>query len=255
MVRVATYDFPASNDHLRQTIVLIGCVLYGFRLAAPFQYLDLTTCRYSGCAPNGYLLPSSLLSVAMSKEGERYPEQEYIKILRNQPRRPNENTYWVTSRLLAGEYPTDKRGEEESRNKIRRYLDLGIDCFVDLTLEGEKESYQRILKEESARCNMRARYRRFPVQDFGIPTKKEMQMILDSIDAAIADNKRVYVHCRGGIGRTGTTVGCFLARHGFGGEEALAEVNRLFKNSNRSYESSCSPETKDQMRMVREWDE
>jgi protein-tyrosine phosphatase len=65
----------------------------------------------------------------------------------------------------------------------------------------------------------------------------------------------VYVHCRGGIGRTGTTVGCYLARHGYGGEEALAEVNKLFQNSNRSFESSCSPETKAQMTMIQEWDE
>jgi len=183
---------------------------------------------------------------------EKYGE---IRALRNQPPRPNDNTYWVTENFLAGEYPTDKRSEEESRKKIQKYLDVGIDFFVDLTQEGERGSYQRILKEEATKTNRRARYWRLPVQDFGIPTKEEMQQILDTIDSAIADNKKVYVHCRGGIGRTGTTVGCYLARHGYGGEEALTEVNRLFQNSNKSYESSFSPETRAQKTMVKEWKE
>lgn len=176
-----------------------------------------------------------------------------VLTLNDQPPRPNVNTYWVTNNFIAGEYPADKRGETASREKLRRYLEIGVDFFVDLTREGEKQSYQRILKEESTKANVRARYRRLPVQDFGVPTKEEMQHILDTIDSAIAENKIVYVHCRGGIGRTGTTVGCYLARHGYGGEEALMEVNRLFRNSNRSYESSCSPETTAQMRMVTEW--
>ena len=34
----------------------------------------------------------------------------------------------------------------------------------------------------------------------------------------------VYVHCWGGIGRTGTTVGCWFVRHGRTGDQALAEI-------------------------------
>ena len=63
------------------------------------------------------------------------------------------------------------------------------------------------------------------------------------------------MHCRGGIGRTGTTVGCYLVRHGFGGDEALENVNRLFRFSERSMESSFSPETREQMNFVRDWNE
>lgn len=237
-----------SRILLRQAVVIIFCVLYGFPLVVSFRHIG-------GGRPGYDILPSRIAVPRMSTAGETNPERPYAQSLRNQPPRPNDNTYWVTNNLIAGEYPTDKRGEEESRNKIRRYLDLGIDFFFDLTQEGEKDSYQAILKEESTKANMKARYRRLPIQDFGIPTKEEMQTILDTIDSAIAENRKVYVHCRGGIGRTGTTIGCYLARHGYGGNRALAEVNRLFQNSNRSYESSYSPETKAQMDMVREWDE
>ena len=35
------------------------------------------------------------------------------------------------------------------------------------------------------------------------------------------------MHCWGGVGRTGTTVGCWLVRHGRSGTEALAELRRV----------------------------
>lgn len=34
---------------------------------------------------------------------------------------------------------------------------------------------------------------------------------------ALAAGQTVYVHCYGGIGRTGTVVGCWLVRHGLSG--------------------------------------
>ena len=81
-----------------------------------------------------------------------------------------------------------------------------------------------------------------------------MELIFDVLDEAILrDNKTVYLHCRGGIGRTGTAVGCYLARHGYGGEEALSTGNALFQNSDPCYDSSYSPETHAQRKMVKNW--
>ena len=50
-----------------------------------------------------------------------------------------------------------------------------------------------------------------------------MASILDAIDAALDGGKTVYVHCWGGVGRTGTVVGCWLVRHGKTGDEALRQ--------------------------------
>lgn len=72
------------------------------------------------------------------------------------------------------------------------------------------------------------------IPDFGIPVQELMISMFDKIDEAIQQNQKVYVNCRGGIGRTGTTAGYFLARHGNGGEEALDEVNSLFQKSDRT---------------------
>ena len=177
-----------------------------------------------------------------------------IQVLSSQPPRPNPNCYWVTNSLLAGEYPIDEMDEAKSREKIRGYLRRGVNFFVDLTQEDENEPYQQMLEDEASMMNTPVDYRRIPVEDFGIPSHDEMKRILDVIDEAIlSDNKTVYLHCRGGIGRTGTAVGCYLARHGYSGEEALSTVNALFQNSDRSYDSSCSPETHAQKKMVKMW--
>ena len=175
-----------------------------------------------------------------------------------QPPRPNSCTYWVSSRVLAGEHPTDRRGIETTKRKLRQYLKLGVTVFIDLTEPGQKMDYQDLLQElameipESDPANS-LEYYRLSVPDFDIPTVEGMQQILDTMDAAVARDKTIYVHCAGGIGRTGTTVGCYLVRHGNDGETALKEVDRLFQNSDRSQESWTSPETRQQMDFVRKW--
>ena len=39
-----------------------------------------------------------------------------------------------------------------------------------------------------------------------------MQDILDLIDESLSLDKPVFFHCWGGIGRTGTVLGCYLLR-------------------------------------------
>jgi protein-tyrosine phosphatase len=84
-----------------------------------------------------------------------------------------------------------------------------------------------------------------------------MHEILDEIDAAIAAGHRVYVHCWGGIGRTGTVIGCHLVRSGAKGEEALEQLAQLFGNMSRLKRTMNprSPETAEQRSFVTGWKE
>ena len=122
----------------------------------------------------------------------------------NTPPRPIPNTYWVVpSRLLAGEYPGDK-GVAAARAKLRALLEGGVTNFVDLTRAGELVAYDALLREEARGLGVSAVYARHPIADISVPqTPGEMAAILDAIDAAVDVGGMVYVHCWGGVGRTG----------------------------------------------------
>ncbi len=79
--------------------------------------------------------------------------------------------------------------------------------------------------------------------------------ILDTIDAALEEGRTVYVHCWGGVGRTGTVVGCWLVRHGRTGEEALAQVAEWWRGVEKVWRQPESPETPEQCEYVRNWTE
>ncbi len=162
-------------------------------------------------------------------------------------------SYWVRpAQLLAGEYPRDW-SDDSSRRKLRRLLESGVTFFLDLTEDGEYglKSYASLLQQEAAALGRGVEHHRMPIRDRATPKPGEMQRILATIDKALAASQTVYVHCYGGIGRTGTVVGCYLVRHGMDGEEALEEIARLRQAKPSGWIDS--PETAEQRQMVRDW--
>jgi hypothetical protein len=170
---------------------------------------------------------------------------------------PFEGSYWVVSgKLLAGCYPSDKRPDEAGRI-LKALLDAGIRTFIDLTEEHEADLYGFEPYEESIRVlagdrGLTADCVRFPIPDMDVPSPVVMKQILDAGDAAIVRGKPVFVHCLGGRGRTGTVVGCWLARHGRAtGNQALDLLRKLRKNDPTWV--FRSPETEQQRQMVKRW--
>ena len=162
---------------------------------------------------------------------------------------PIESSYWVQpGRLLAGPYPAAQT-EDGTRARLRALIEAGVSVFVDLTEPHEYAPYIPLALEEAGRVGRRVRYVRLPIVNFGVPERDHMRAILDTIDAALFAGEIVYVHCMGGIGRTGTTVGCWLVRHGQPGEDALRAIERLRGDGVES------PETPEQFAFVRGWRE
>jgi len=154
--------------------------------------------------------------------------------------------------LVAGEYPRDW-DDNASRRKLQPLLAAGVDFFLDLTEAGEYglKPYVHLVREEAAALGLAVEHRRMPIADMNIPRPDGMVEILDTIEAATAAGHTVYVHCFGGIGRTGTVVGCYLVRQGMSGEEALREIARLRRTTPDGW--NRSPQTEDQCEMVRTW--
>jgi protein-tyrosine phosphatase len=162
------------------------------------------------------------------------------------------NSYWVIPGVFAaGEYPGAVT-TENAAVKLAHLLEAGIDLFVDLTEENELEPYDAILLRDAAERDPRVTYMRMPIVDMNVPMQDEMAAILDAIDSAVSAGRRVYLHCWGGIGRTGTVVGCYLVRHGYTGADALQRVAELFSVMPKSV-FYRSPQTDAQCTFVREW--
>ncbi len=162
--------------------------------------------------------------------------------------RPLPNTYWVIpGRLLAGEYPggTDFA---DSRARLKRIQDAGIDYFVDLTVEGELPAYRHLLP-------FRIKYQRNAIVDQSVPgDAAQTQRILSDIRAALASGRGIYVHCRAGIGRTGLIVGCHLAQETErDGKSALKRLNELWRQSDRSKSWPRVPQTPEQAEYIKNW--
>lgn len=162
---------------------------------------------------------------------------------------PFPESYWVLpGRFLAGEYPGARRPGLPSP-RLTALLEAGITRFIDLTSEGELPDYADALRDESYRFHPVTRTRSF-IGDFGLPTVAQVKKLLDEIDASLAAGEKIYLHCQAGIGRTGTVVGCYLARHGLSGPVALKRLNELRHLLPYPFPS---PETDAQRQFVLDW--
>jgi protein-tyrosine phosphatase len=164
---------------------------------------------------------------------------------------PINKSYWVVpGRFRAGEYPGSIQ-DDVARGKLCWLLEQGIDYFLDLTEPEELKPYRSTLYEEADANNASIMHKHYPIHDLSTPSMERIMEILDAIDLAISDGKNIYLHCFGGKGRTGLVVGCYLARHGMPGVKALQVIQELRKGLPDA--AKPSPETDEQIRMVKEW--
>lgn len=154
--------------------------------------------------------------------------------------------------MLAGEYPGHYEAES-TRKRIDALLEAGFDTFIDLTRPHEVFPYKAILLEQAAIHESQVTHERFSIGDFGLPTPALMNTILDTIDERLQSGHKIYLHCWGGIGRTGTTVGCYLVRQGKTPEAALAQLSAWWRKVPKSRLHPHSPETREQVEFIRTW--
>jgi len=174
-------------------------------------------------------------------------------------RRPIPNSYWATPLLLACEYPWSP---STPRPKLDALLSAGVRVFIDLTESGELLQYETHLRTRASALGLppheisAIEYHRFPIRDRCLPSNpKLIPQIMSLLESCRTQNRKAAIHCRGGIGRTGTVVGCWLVQSGLArdGKEALSIIAREWKNVEKCKRFPKSPETGPQWEFVRDF--
>jgi hypothetical protein len=104
------------------------------------------------------------------------------------------SAYFVPDQCLFGAYPT--------QHQISQLENWGVNIIVNLT-----NDYERKIKPYTTNANVI----HFPIPDHGVPeyTHQFCSLVVD-LTKAIKNNKKIYIHCKGGHGRSGILVAAIL---------------------------------------------
>ncbi|ABF82097.1 hypothetical protein MIV067L [Invertebrate iridescent virus 3] len=111
----------------------------------------------------------------------------------------NQASFFVADKAIFGGYP--------SWEQVQELQTAGVVWFVDLTEECEKNVvlYHQLVPN----------WINYPIKDGGTPQNREkfltfllaVQILVDGL----GPGEKIYLHCRGGHGRSGLVIACFLA--------------------------------------------
>lgn len=157
--------------------------------------------------------------------------------------KPIKNSYCVIpDKVYAGEYAGDLHNPEQ---KVRQLEMFGITHIIDLTEDGELKPYKQLL-------DTYIEHHRFPIADVSVPKSYDaVYELMEHINSILSDeDNKVYIHCWGGVGRTGTIVACLYEYYGEDYDSAINHLRESFEDCPKS-QWRTTPETKEQLDFVR----
>ncbi|WP_018598658.1 tyrosine-protein phosphatase [Mycobacterium sp. 155] len=160
------------------------------------------------------------------------------------------HAFWVAPNLLAGEYP-GATTREKVATKLRLLTEAGVSTIIDLTAEHDGLTpYDDQLQAAAQHAGRTVRRFTHPIPDYGVLDRAGYDAILERIHTELDAGRTVYVHCRGGKGRTSTVIGCLLAETGLSYEQVIVRITEL-RSGTRKAAFPC-PESAAQHDILRE---
>lgn len=148
---------------------------------------------------------------------------------------------FIKNKALFGGYPTQEY--------VDRFEKLGVRYFVDLTHTGEKK-----ITPYTTQYN----YIRYPIPDHRVPTNwrtfAQFIIKLGKITRNLKAGEKVYIHCKGGHGRSGVVVAsllCYLYK--ISPSDAISSTTKYHsrrKEMREKWRKMGSPQTRSQKHFV-----
>ncbi len=116
------------------------------------------------------------------------------------------------------------RGGDWLEGEIKNFTEQGVNVIVSLLTLDEVIELQ--LSDEQGLCHQHGiEFFSVPVDDRCIPeTIREIQTVVTILNQRIADGKKVVIHCRQGIGRSGLLAASVLTSFGVSANEAFRRI-------------------------------
>lgn len=128
----------------------------------------------------------------------------------------------IKDKLSGGSKPGLYNDIEKDLNFLK---DFGISTIVTLT-EDPIEYDQEVFSIKNVF---------FPISDMGIPTPRKAFDFCSEIADLINNGEKIFIHCKAGLGRTGTILSCCLVNMGRTPQDAIKEVRQVNKNYIQTY--------------------
>jgi protein-tyrosine phosphatase len=117
------------------------------------------------------------------------------------------------------------RGGDWLDDEMRGFRRAGVDAIVSLLTDEEVAEFD--LSKQSALCSTHGlHFLSFPIGDRSVPISREAALgFVHKLDKALAAGKRIAIHCRQGIGRSGLLAAGLLTAAGIDRDVAIQRVS------------------------------
>lgn len=130
-------------------------------------------------------------------------------------KKPNNFSFVIPQRLAGMSFPGIMQPLQEDLVYLQSCNIRGVVTLTERNLDADLLAVYKL------------DYLHLPVRDFAPPTLGQIERFVAFVDAHMADNTGVVVHCQAGMGRTGTMLACYLVRQGSSPHESIHRIRSL----------------------------